>query len=186
MIDELTKRDSKRPTVLAYFYYDYNDEESQTNNHVVGSLLKQVATQQNALPSPVNRLYDELGKRQEQPQLEDLVSALIEVCQDLQTVTVVIDALDECKSAKLQRDMLQIIVRLSKVCTRLFVTSRPHVHDIRQSLGNCSQITIEASAPDISRYVTETIKRDGGIADLIDKDLEDEIVKEICQGSHGM
>ena len=124
--------------------------------------------------------------RQKQPQLEDLVSALTEVCQTLQPVTIVIDALDECNSANSQREILQVMKRLSKVCARLFITSRPHIHGLTQSLENCSQITIEASASDISRYVIEAIKQDEGIADLIDKDLKDEIVRGICKGSHGM
>jgi hypothetical protein len=80
---------------------------------------------------------------------------------------------------------LEVLEDLGKLSVRVFVTSRPHPHDIKQKLDACPKITIEASDLDIKKYLAHKIDQDGD-TDLIDKPLKEEIVTNIVNGAQGM
>ena len=148
--------------------------------------MRQLAGQLHPLPSFVIGLYEDLKKRQTRPQLEDLLPILSKICKVTHPNYVVIDALDECALGHPRQVILDVIKQLEKLSVRLFLTSRPHTHCIRQELGSFPQIRVEASTSDIARLVVETIKRSDDTMDIIDDHLRYEIIAELCRNSQGM
>lgn len=186
IIDELSDMIDSNQTKLAYFYYDYSDAGSQTIMNVIGSLLRQLISQLRSVPTQLMDVYDRRQGGQEQPQLDDIIPMLIEICKGPSTTHIVIDALDECQSGKPRQTILDVLKHLEQLKVRILITSRPHAAGIEKELGNFPQILIEASASDITKCIVEAIERDDNAADTIDVKLRNEIITQLCGGAQGM
>lgn len=67
----------------------------------------------------------------------------------------------------------------------MFVTSRQHPDDIKQTLSASPRITVKASDSDIRKYLAHKIRQDGD-TDLIGETLKEEIVTNIANRAHGV
>ena len=182
VVDELTKTLEKDQGRLAFIYYDFSDARTQTPLSVVSSLLMQLISQGTSIPSMLENFYYKLKGGRLQLQLHELTSVLVEVCKDDRPTYVVIDVLDECEAGKPSQVILDVMQHLEQASIKLFITSRPHSHSIRQQLGNSPQVTIEASTSDITKYLTETIDKDDAANDVIDETLKSGIILELYRG----
>src|SRR6266404_5325946 len=90
-------RDDGRAT-LAYFYFDFRDEEKQDLRKSVASLLVQLSTYSKPCCDIMYRLYSTHGKGEQQPSKAILIDCLKEMLTaDAHRPTfIVMDALDEC------------------------------------------------------------------------------------------
>ena len=186
IIDKLSEKFIKDESSLAYFYFDYSDPEAQSLVSVVGSLLRQFISQQSEIPSEIKDLYDRSSRTAQPLQLDDLLIHLKALCQDPRPRFVVLDALDEYEAGKPRQTMLDIIEQLEQLRVRLFITSRPHADGIKRILDTYPQIVIEAQASDIAQYITQRIEEDKDLEDIMDTQLKDEIIIELCRGADGM
>ncbi|TFK59200.1 hypothetical protein BDN72DRAFT_906076 [Pluteus cervinus] len=123
-------------TAVAYFYLHSQEADAQTPTKIVSTLLKQVLSTYSSLPDFAIRLYDQLD--QGTPQLEVLVTTLLNLLQDKQTTTfIVLDVLDECKESY-QQDFIHFLRQLLQAKVQLFATCRPSSADIGDlfNIGN--------------------------------------------------
>ncbi|OAA63782.1 ankyrin repeat-containing domain protein [Cordyceps fumosorosea ARSEF 2679] len=176
-IDELRSHGS-----LAYFYFDYQDHDSQPPLAVVSCILRQLLEQLPDLPASVKELYEARNKL-EGRQLPEYERLLDEVVRGSEVTYLVLDALDECEHG---RYMLQLIDRLNQIenC-RILVTSRPHVYKQLPVSRSYSEIKIEAREEDIKRYVLEQCDV-ADIHQIADEHFVDQLVDKLTRSASGM
>ena len=170
---------------IAFFYFDYRDQDYQSPANAVANILKQLASYKSTLPLPVAELYERFKKQQDHPQLQDLENTLLLTCREFRQIFFIIDALDECDAKRHRKLFLKVLKDLENTSIKMFVTSRPHPDDIKRHLGASPKIMIEASESDIRKYLAHKIDQDGD-TDLINKPLKEEIVTNIANGAQGM
>jgi hypothetical protein len=93
----MTLRDTGRAT-LAYFYFDFRDEEKQDVRNLVISLLVQLSAYSKPCCDILCRLYSAYGKGTQQPSnrvLMDQLKEMLTVAAQ-HSLFVIMDALDEC------------------------------------------------------------------------------------------
>jgi hypothetical protein len=119
-------------------------------------------------------------------ELEALLVHVLDSTEGLGSVTVVIDALDECND----RDrLLQLLASLwgrmgSNV--KVFVTSRREI-DIQRRFNKFPQVSLEESAVDndVRKYLEHTMEASAAFRKLTDS-LKEFIVTSLVLGSGGM
>jgi hypothetical protein len=133
-------RDAGNAT-LAYFYFDFRDEEKQNVRNVVTSLLVQLSAYSKPCCDIIYRLYLTHGKGMQQPSNGILIDRLKEMLVVVahHPIFVIMDALDECPDLgmpapreavlNLVKDLVYLQVSNLHIC----VTSRPEV-DIENKL----------------------------------------------------
>ena len=120
------------------------------------------------------------------PQIQDLESTLLHVCQDFNRVFVAIDALDECDDAMRRKFFLPFLSTLQQTPKiRLFITSRLYPEDIRKALHAAPQVTVEASGADLKKYLRRRIDESAN-AEIIDEDFRQNLIETIAKGAQKM
>ncbi|KAL7805212.1 hypothetical protein V8C44DRAFT_352266 [Trichoderma aethiopicum] len=128
-----------RTGMLAYYYFSFQNRESQNLRNLTCALLVQVLKSL-SLPHPTNpdvffipgafrNMYDAHFPSRS-PSMEELESTLVDILGLSETTYIVIDALDECDSQMVWSEILTFLSNLiNKVGTNLYilVTSRQEV-----------------------------------------------------------
>ena len=171
---------------LAYFYFDYREQDGQTPNAFVAGLLRQVAVQTRDFPQSLLDFYEHFKHDRAQAATVDLFAIFRQVYASFEKCYIIIDALDECRSSIYRQEILEVVSGLDLEIVRLFVTSRPHVHDIKQSFLHAHQIEVEASEQDIKNYCHRMIEDSQSTLDLIDDSLKEEVANAVAENAQGM
>ncbi|KAK6496050.1 hypothetical protein TWF481_002075 [Arthrobotrys musiformis] len=152
---------------IAYFYCDAKANKSPTNpTRVIGSLLKQIASLH---PSQFLQLpfAEEFQKRKragnsKSPPSFDEAKAMIYDIAMLQlypSITIIIDAMDECEDGPGGREvlveMLIELVQTSNCLVKVFLSSRPNERDLNISLENAPKyyLDIQDTSVDLSAFI---------------------------------
>ncbi|RYC55361.1 hypothetical protein CHU98_g10849 [Xylaria longipes] len=186
VVNDLESETSQDTTVaVSYVYCHYKRQDEQTAEHLLSSLLKQLAQSQPSLPESVKQLYDQHKERCTRPSLDEIFKALESViCQSHRTF-IIIDALDECQASNNCRArFLSAIFELqAKTGVNVLVTSRP-IPDIVEQFKGRTTIKIRAPDDDIRRYLRGHISKLRGF--LVDRpDLQDTITTSITRAVDG-
>ena len=193
-------RDAGNAT-LAYFYFDFRDEQKQNVRNVVTSLLVQLSAYSKPCCDIIYRLYSTLGKgmKQHRPTNGNLIECLKEMLAILaqDPIFIVMDALDECPDLGLpspREAVLNLVKEL--VCLHvqvpnlhIFVTSRPEV-DIQTRLKPLAVNTISLQDESrqkavISNYVSSVVASDEQMKHWRDEDKR-LVAKELSERADGM
>lgn len=181
--------------LAAYFYCDFRDANSQKPEAVLGGLLSQLCLQVQSWPDAV----DESMKRHTTddgkvtaPSYEELKMLLIHVLDSTdalesnKSVTLVIDALDECNDREELLLLLASLPHGTGSNVKLFVTSRREV-EIQRCFNEFPQVSLRESAVDndVRRYLEHTMKTSPAFRKLGDS-LKEFIVMSLAIGSNGM
>ena len=185
VIDRLVTFFSYQNVAVAYHYFDFRDQQCQSAESMLSSLLKQLASAKNELSNHVLELYRKFTRQSRQPKQEDLEEVMVPTCEAFDRVFLVIDALDEC-SPEIRRPVLKALKRLHEVQSiSIFVTSRPYPGDVVKAFEPFPKIAIEARDPDIRKYVRTAIDNNHNLDDT-DRDFKDEIVIRMSQKARNM
>ncbi|KAI9783658.1 MAG: hypothetical protein M1839_003506 [Geoglossum umbratile] len=122
---------------MAYYYFDFNDENALQLGVLLRSVLLQLSRQKQSLSDHLRSLYERCDNGRNLPGDELLASALFEILDEGEQTFVVIDALDECP--QVERDRFYELV----------------VKQIRQWPGRCNFLVTSRSEPDIEGAMTE-------------------------------
>jgi hypothetical protein len=133
-------RDAGNAT-LAYFYFDFRDEEKQNVRNVVTSLLVQLSAYSKPSCDIIYRLYLRHGKGMQQPTNGILIDRLKEMLVVVahHPIFVIMDALDECPNRGMPApreavlSLVKDLVCLQVPNLHMCVTSRSEV-DIKKKL----------------------------------------------------
>jgi hypothetical protein len=155
---------------IAYFYCDYNNQESQTLSKIMGSLTAQLSKQSLAFRAAVWKYFDSSqgtheAARNAEP--ETLLEILLGNCVKFSQIYLILDAIDECSNRGRPSPRSQLLDYLTKIQEggkgqiQILVTSRSTM-DIQEAFSGKPAIPVlsESNSADIELYVrTETERK---------------------------
>ncbi|KAL6831777.1 hypothetical protein V8C40DRAFT_273247 [Trichoderma camerunense] len=180
------QEDSK--TSVAYFFFNHKRQDEQTIDVLLASFLRQLVASQSPLPEVVHELYKQYNTttKQTRPPIKELIRAIKSVVALYSRVFMIIDALDECKSAHYTRwSVLSSVFQLqSETEANFFITSRFDM-EIASAFSNIPSLEIRASNEDVRRYLR------GNMVYLPrfvqnDPNLQEKIIHSVVQAVQGM
>jgi hypothetical protein len=191
-------RDTGNAT-LAYFYFDFRDEQKQNARNVVTSLLVQLSAYSMPCCDIIYRLYSTHGKGMQQPSNRILIDCLKEMLTVAaqHPIFIVMDAIDECPDLgmptpreavlNLVKDLVRLHLQVPNL--HIFVTSRPEV-DIQTRLKPLaiSAISLQEESRQkivISHYVSSVVSSDEQMKLWRDEDKR-LVAKELSERADGM
>jgi hypothetical protein len=109
VIEDLQLADTAKTAVI-YFFFSFSDQVKQKLDDMLRSLIFQLSTSHKSTRIHLTRLLERCAGGNQRPQMKELVNVFWEMVGQLQIVTVVLDALDECKE---RRELLRWITSFS-------------------------------------------------------------------------
>ena len=141
---------------IGYIYFNYKQQDEQTINDLLASLLKQLTGARQSLPKVLQDLYDQHKTERTRPTVDELSRALHSVTGMFSRVFIVIDALDECQYEYRTKFLSRIFQLQTAARVYIFATSR-FIPDIEHLFEDSLVQEIRATAEDIGRYVSGQI-----------------------------
>lgn len=187
VIDHFQERKITANYALAYVYFDYREQEQQGPYQVLASLVKQLLFQLIPLPLPVEELYKRLEPHGKRPSLDELYSILEISFTEFDQVFLIFDALDECDQRRQRKTLLPLFHRLARSGTHIFITSRQHPEDIRDSMSASASIELSPSIEDMRRFIEQRIEENVRARRLVKQgNCRERIVNELINCAQGM
>lgn len=174
-----------RPPV-AFFYFDYQDEDQQTLTTVLSSLLKQIVATMLDFPKSISDAYEKYQNSGACLSLDEIEELMLDTLKSMDQTTIIIDALDECEKSRHRRTFLLFLQRLKQIPNvRLFVTSRQNFQDITEAFNAYPQIIISAHDSDLQCYMRQEMQL-AGVDDIVDDVFANEIIERVITKAQGM
>jgi uncharacterized protein YqfB (UPF0267 family) len=188
------------PIVYFYCARDAAESERADPSALFRTIVRQLSCPRPGLPvhKSVMKKYDNLtdqGAQTKQLNLDECAKLIIEVYETLTSVTIVIDAMDECNSVVDVFEQLESIWRQSMTPIRVFMSSRDEKQiSIRvkdaPNFSADSAISIEENLKDIGRFVVHevdrAISRKSLLLGVVSEDLKQLIIQTLTDGAQGM
>ncbi|KAL2802255.1 hypothetical protein BJX63DRAFT_438047 [Aspergillus granulosus] len=153
VVEHLKNSFPHRETAVSSLYCEYKRHETQQSYHLLSSLLGQLAVGQPTIPEPMKELYQK-HLNGEKPWLSwsEIQQAMRCVMKPYSRIFIVIDALDECETDVIRKEILAEVYELQKdFDVRLMATFRPHI--TAEAPENVAYREIRAQAEDIELYL---------------------------------
>ena len=185
---------------IAYFYFDFRDDDKKYRRNLLSSLLVQLSTCSDAFCDVLSRYYVAHDNGARQASDKDMTQCLKEMLTlpDQGPVYLIMDALDECpdtsdvpSARELVLDLVKELVSVQLPGLHICVTSRPEV-DITDALGSlASQIVALqdelGQTKDIEDYVRSVVYSDSiKFMKRWRKDDKEYVIKTLAERADGM
>lgn len=183
--DYLQRKFGDEPSVgVAYVFCDYRQQNFQTANILLASLLRQLLQKIPLIPEHIKNLYFKYRDAKRRLQLKDLCQCLDVVIGDFSKVHIVIDALDECDWEARHYLLKQIFDLQSKHNLGFFATLRP-IPEVTSRFEDCQSLEIRAHIEDVKTYLSGQIVR---LPVFVRKNrsLLEFVTKRIIEATEGM
>lgn len=187
VIDWLESQHQSTHAAVIYLYCSYKEEEAQTPQNMIGSLLKQVVQHRATLPADVRALYNKHLQKKTYPKLDELARLLVQEVNAYSRIFVVVDALDECPERGNIRGRLLAEIQKLPQNARILITSR-YSPKIEERFENFPHIDIRATDEDVKRYIEARIEKEKSLARHVrsNQALMEEITKTVVESCQGM
>ncbi|THW34493.1 hypothetical protein D6D22_08589 [Aureobasidium pullulans] len=120
IIEDLQKdKDVVSGSAVVYFFFSFSDASKQTLEHMLRSLIYQLAVEHKS--PQLMSLVESRAQGSKRPQVEELITLFKEMVGELRDVVIILDALDEARE---QLHLLEWITSASHEHCRFFLTSR--------------------------------------------------------------
>ena len=185
MIDELCDQVADQKIAVACLYCDFQNQNMQTPENVLGALIKQIVRGLGAIPTEIAAAFEKAksqvgGRNLRIPEALELLKTAV---ASLGRVFICIDALDEFLGKHLPK-LLRSLHSISQSCPgiRFFFTGRPHIEiEIGKCFYRSAQcLRIKPAREDIVRYV-EMMLDDDSISEAMNSDLQAEIMSRVSE-----
>ena len=168
-------------TGIAYYYCDFRQQEIETPNMILSSILTKLVQCSNSLPNAIKTLYDKHKKNGTRLSLMDISSSLESVTSLYSRTFIVIDGLDECLVWGEVMAYLRVLPGVN-----ILTTCRDYseiVDDLELRGG--TSLEVRATDTDMRRYLDRSMWK---LARVVrrDQDLRDDISNSILAASGGM
>lgn len=178
--------------LLTYFYFDFNDKDKQSLDSLLRSLIVQVYQSQPGSRQPLEQVWASHSEGSRQPFTSSLQNVLEVMLNEVGSVTIILDALDESKPRHELLVWLGSLVGNRSVVGRLLVTARRE-EDIESAL-RCwtrpeDRIPIQQDKvnKDISAYVQDKVRNGDDLKRWRSRpDLQEEIETKLIRKADGM
>jgi ankyrin repeat domain-containing protein 50 len=186
IIDELRSSFSGPESPVAFFYFDYQDQDHQTTSSILSSILRQIVATMPKIPKRMTDAYEKLSSSGVSLPLHEPEKLMFDITGNIERTYIIIDALDECDESRYRRTFLQFIDRLKQIQTvRLYLTSRHYPLDINAAFHTHPQIAVQAHDSDLRRYMYQELDH-AGVDDIIDDIFATKIVEAVISRAQGM
>lgn len=191
VIEECLKESNNGDTAVAFFYCDYKKDSTQNPAVILGSLASQIARQHEESFEKLQdfyRVHNPDGKPPLPYSAEEVRDLILDMTATYNNAMIIVDALDECGFNT--RHTVELLASLNiggGNNTKTLFLSRDE-WDIRELLGDYSQISIAARSSDLRLYVGAEIdlrmrkKR----LRIRDQSLKEYIMERLVEGADGM
>ena len=144
---------------VGYLYFGYKDRTQQTPIQVCSIITKQLLEYLPELPPDIERWYDE--KKRESPDFETLKGILFSIPRRFlgrsRQPFIICDALDEMDELNQRQKLLPILHSMADAGFKIFLTSRPHPADVRESFSRAMQIELMPHQEDLRAHVQKQL-----------------------------
>ncbi|KAI1861488.1 hypothetical protein JX265_009455 [Neoarthrinium moseri] len=189
LIEDALQR-SGTDTAVAYFFCDYQNQETLATLNILSTIIAQISLQSPRAFDIVEEYYDELHPPQsleKGPHIVGLQRILQETSYEFERVLIVVDGIDEANGliTELLPSLLEILT-CEKISLALI--SRDEVATREVLEGDFSEISVAATGDDVKRYVTgeiETRVRSRRLRN-IGIQMKEEILECLLEGACGM
>lgn len=185
VIEDLRKQFHNEPSVgIAYIYFNFRQTNTQTFEHILGSILKQLTQGCTSVSADIQEPYTKHKSEGTQLSSFDLLKAFSPVAALFSRVFIILDALDECDDG-CRPHILQGVFNLQEANgTNILVTSRPHI-DIKDQAKEYTVLGVHANDADVGKYLGDHISE---LPSFVQKrtDLQQQIKGDIIQATNGM
>jgi hypothetical protein len=183
VIDNLEQRFENDDNIgIAYIYFDYKNQGSQTTMTILASLLKQLAVRIDDIVPELHSFYNKFRLRRTQPDSFQLLEMFLHLSNHCFTTTFVIfDALDEFDES--HRPVLLDMMKQFK-SVRIFSTCRPHLRDVQDFFEGAATIPVSADTADIRNYLTKKVTE--RMSAKSHGNLRTKIVERLSASAHGL
>ena len=174
--------------ILAYYYFDFNENKKQTYQGLVRSLVSQLFTRSPKSSRTIETLFMECGEGQREPTSRSLVQALRDLSQQFQEVFLILDALDECVEVPAVISLLEEIRDWHDKRPHILVTSRKEAvidRGLRGLVTDQIHVQNDLVDADIRLLVRECLRDDPELSRW-SGNIKDEVQSTLCEGSKGM
>jgi hypothetical protein len=176
---------------VAYLYFGYKDQTRQRPIDVMSIFTKQLLNRLPELPPDIEALYDEKGT--ESLDAHTLRGLLFSMPKRFSSHTgrafIVCDALDEMDEYKQRDVLLPLLHDLENNGFDIFLTSRPHPADVRESFHDAIQVDITPDPKDLRAYVHEKLNDSTRFKKVIENSVSlalENIVSTVVSSAEGM
>jgi hypothetical protein len=139
---------------VAFIYCNYKRQSEQSGKHMISSILRQIVDIHHEVPNPVQDFYKCHITKRSTPSSDETRQIVEVVSRDLQRLTIVVDALDECET-RARQEFLSAVDTLRGQCeVRILATSRflPAIEFHSAFLGK-PKLEVRASNEDLETYI---------------------------------
>lgn len=179
---------SQSGTVVAYFYFDFNDVKKQKSHIALRSLLFQLALVLPDCLKALDEAYRRCSDGKQQPSDDTVRSLLLSALTLSNQKYLIIDALDECTDRQILLTFLQSVATSPQHKVGMLVTSRRE-KDIEDELRPVAQHIMNIQSAqvdnDISVYVRDRLTTDLKLRKW-PQAVKDEIAEELMSKANGM
>ncbi|KAL9005496.1 MAG: hypothetical protein Q9188_001733 [Gyalolechia gomerana] len=191
VVEEVLRGSSVNHAV-AFFYCDYKDPATQKPHLILGSLIQQIAKQDEQSFEKVHTFCDRNNPEYEADydyDCQELRDLILDITSCFDSATIIVDALDECGSNAVE--VTELFVSLhptdKETTIKTLVLSR-NEEEIRQCLEGYAQVAIAARSSDLTLYVGAEIEsriRKNKLR-IKDQSLKGYIMEKLVGGADGM
>ena len=179
-------------STVAYFFFDFNDAEKLTPEHMVRSLIEQLFNSASLTAATLEALFSDCSETNRQPDLDGLLRVLKTIVSEMPLVYFIVDALDECSDIHQLMSVLTICQNWSCPQVHTLLTSR-RLRAIEDTIERLAEgrfrIDIQSDLVnrDISTYVHNRLLSDPGLQRWRNSpNVQEEIRSVLAKKADGM
>ncbi|CAL8576561.1 hypothetical protein XPA_002436 [Xanthoria parietina] len=191
IIEEIL-RDSNSNHAVAFFYCDYKTSATQKPHLILGSLVQQIAKQDEESFQKVKIFYEAHNPKIEdniEYDAQDLRDLICGLTKGFNQTSIVVDGLDECgvNAAEVTKLLASLNQGDKDANIKTLFLSRNEV-EIREYLEDYTELEIAAKSSDLRVYVGAEMSSRVRQKKLRIKDqtLKHYIMEKLVEGAHGM
>jgi NACHT domain len=183
---------------MGYFYFDFRDEDKQSCDNLIRSLLFQLSAQSGHLSNILSHLYLAHENGKQKPNCATLTRCFKEMLSlaDQGPIYLIVDAVDECPDSsgmpsprEQVLELIEELVNLRLPNLHLCVTSRPEV-DIRTTLEGSTTVSVSlheqsGQKKDIIDYINSVVYSDAKMQRWREEDKK-LVVETLTRKADGM
>ena len=190
VVDFLRTKYKDQDVAIAYYYYDYSEQQNQHPSAFASSLLRQLISPGENVPSTVAEFYQRTRNAvKDQTWFHDLLKLMRRVVSTFRRSFIIVDALDEADIHTQRSGFFEVIgaIRpLSGSRVKVLATTRPHVFSLLNKFQDPVTIEILADPEDLRRYLTQTIKEHPESEELMDTELREHVLDMLTKNANGL
>ncbi|KAH7383079.1 hypothetical protein BKA64DRAFT_176304 [Cadophora sp. MPI-SDFR-AT-0126] len=185
IVDKM-QRAMNENSVMAYFYCDYRNPVKQDGTTIIRSLIRQFAERNDLCFDKLEEFYEGYSSEDKlsPPTQRDLVTLLLDMSEDVEDALILVDALDECLTERVNVIKLLRDLNIESEKIKTLFASRDEV-DISAQLQGYTTVSMAENTSDIARYVESELKVKDWAKDLSQAE-KDTIKDSLIEPAGGM